>query len=83
MPSCPSSVASSGRGASSPSAAPSPASAAPASGMTATSTHRWVSGSPNSTQPKTAVTTVPGTVKEAYAPAAPSTTAAGGTGSVA
>ena len=30
-----------------------------------------------------AVTTVPGTVKEAYAPAAPSTTAAGGTGSVA
>ena len=31
----------------------------------------------------TAVTTVPGTVNEAYAAAAPSTTAAGGTGSVA
>lgn len=83
MPSCPSSVASSCRGASSPSAAPSPDSAAPASGMTATSTHRWVIGSWKSTLPVTAVTIVPGTVKEAYAPAAPSTTAAGGTGRVA
>lgn len=83
MPSWPSRVASSGRGASSPRAAPSPASAAPASGITAARIHRWPSGSPNSRQPKTAVTTVPGTVKEAYAPAAPSTTAAGGTRSVA
>ena len=57
--------------------------AAPASGITATSTHRCASGSPNSRHPNTAVTTVPGTVKDAYAPAAPSTTAVGGTGSVA
>ncbi|CAM5647714.1 hypothetical protein SCYAM73S_03929 [Streptomyces cyaneofuscatus] len=84
MPSCPSSVArSSARAPAARAPRPSPARAAPASGITATSTHRWASGSPNSTHPKTAVTTVPGTVKDAYAPAAPSTTAAGGTGSVA
>ncbi len=83
MPNWPHKVASSGRGASRPSAAPSPARAAPASGITAISTHRFAIGSWNSRQPVTAVTTVPGAVNEAYAAAAPSTTAAGGTGSVA
>ncbi len=76
-------VAISCRGASSPQAAPSPASAAPASGTTASSTHSCPSGSPNMTAPAAAVTSAPGRVNEANAAAAPSTTEAAGTGSVA